>query len=75
MKQRAGEFVICVRNEGFRASLELRKLYQKLTHPSAAEHGQVRVVDESGEDYLFPEKYFVAVELPDSARRAISSVT
>ena len=64
-------FVICIRNDDYPASLEKRKLYVKLHDPEAEQHHYVRVIDESGEDYLYPEGYFVAVELPDETRRAI----
>ena len=56
------KFVICVNNEGYEASLELRKLYEVLPDKSAARHGQVRVIDESGEDYLYPKSFFASVE-------------
>ncbi len=65
------EFVICVKNKGYDASLELRKLYQAIPDAKAVQHGQIRVVDESGEDYLFPANYFVAVSLPQSTGRAV----
>jgi len=57
-------FVICVKNEGYEASLEFRKVYDVLEDEDAATHGMIRVVDESGEDYLFPENFFVPIELP-----------
>lgn len=57
--------VVCVANEGHEASLELRKLYELLPDAEAARHGQLRVIDESGEDYLFPASFFVAVTLPE----------
>jgi hypothetical protein len=64
-------FVICIRNDDYPASLEKRKLYVKLRDPEAEKQHYVRVIDESGEDYLYPEGYFVAVELSDETRRAI----
>ena len=64
-------FALCVRNKGYAASLELRKLYRLLADERAAEHRQVRVIDESGEDYLYPEEYFVPIKLPQSAERAM----
>jgi len=64
-------FVICIRNDDYPASLEKRKLYVKLPDPEAERHHYVRVIDESGEDYLYPEGYFAAVELADETRRAI----
>jgi hypothetical protein len=64
-------FVVCVRNTGYPASLELRKIYQALPDDEAADHGLVRVVDESGEDYLYPVKFFMAVDLPQQVASAI----
>ena len=54
--------VVCLRNEGYEASLEQRKIYRALPDAEAARHRQLRVVDESGEDYLYPASYFVSVE-------------
>jgi hypothetical protein len=70
---RRGEkaFVVCVSNRGYPASLELRKLYESLPDDGAAKLHQIRVIDESGEDYLYPEQYFVPVQLPQAAQRAI----
>ncbi|HYU18216.1 MAG TPA: hypothetical protein VEQ11_05920 [Chloroflexota bacterium] len=65
-------FLICIRNEGYAAALELRKVYQALPDAVAAERRFVRVVDESGEDYLYPEEYFVPIELPRAAARAFA---
>ena len=71
-KSRHPQFVVCVDNAGYPASLELHKLYRVLPDPSAAEDGDVRVIDESGEDYLYPAEYFVEVEAP---RRATDAIT
>jgi hypothetical protein len=54
-------FVLCVRNEGYPAGLELRKVYRVLADEYAAKRHQLRVIDESGEDYLYPEGYFIFV--------------
>jgi len=62
-----------VKNRGFAASLELRKIYRAIPDLAAESHGLIRVVDESAEDYLFPESYFVAIELPSAAARAIAA--
>jgi hypothetical protein len=75
MKRTEPQFVVCIRNKQYPASLELRKLYQVLPDQGAAKHGQIRVIDESGEDYLYPEEYFIAVELPQSAERAVRRAT
>ena len=71
MKRAEPQFVVCVKNRGYAASLELRKLYQMIPDDSAAKLDLIRVVDESGEDYLYPEEYFVPVQLPQAAERAV----
>lgn len=63
--------VVCVRNGDYPASLELRKIYTSIADAAAAKHGLLRVIDESGEDYLYPAQYFVAISLPSSIRRAL----
>ena len=64
-------FLLCVSNEGYKASLELRKLYEKLPDKEAEKHNQVRIIDESGEDYLYPADYFATVRLPAETRNRI----
>lgn len=64
-------FAVCVENTGYEASLELRKIYQVIHDVSAARHHQARVIDESGEDYLFPEVYFSGVTLPSQTKERI----
>jgi hypothetical protein len=71
MKRTELRFVVCVKNKGYAASLELRKLCQVVADNGAAKLGQVRVIDESGEDYLYPEEYFVPVQLPQAAEKAV----
>jgi hypothetical protein len=63
--------VICVKNEDYPASLEKRKIYEAIPDPVAEKHGQVRVIDESGEDYLFPQEYFIPVSLPKNIEEAV----
>lgn len=58
------EFAICVDNRGYEVSLEMRKLYEVITDVDAEKHGQIRVIDESGEDYLYPASLFDRVTLP-----------
>lgn len=65
------KFVICLRNKGFEASLEPLKIYRHLLDRDAEKHKLIRVVDESGEDYLFPASFFKPIELPQPIRRAI----
>jgi hypothetical protein len=71
MKRNELQFVVCVKNKNYPASLELRKLYQVVADETAAKLRQIRVIDESGEDYLYPEEYFVPVQLPQSAEKAV----
>ena len=71
MERTESRFVVCVKNKDYAASLELRKLYQVVSDEAAAKLHQIRVIDESGEDYLYPEQYFVAVQLPQSAEKAV----
>ncbi len=71
MKRAEIQFVVCVKNKGYAASLELRKLYQFIADRTAPKLGMIRVVDESGEDYLYPTDFFVPVQLPQSAEKAV----
>ena len=64
-------FVVCVKNEGYEVSLERRKIYVSIEDEEAQTHKLIRVIDESGDDYLYPEKMFVAIELPQPIRRAV----
>jgi len=68
---KAKQFAVCLRNDGYEVSLERRKIYQVLPDPDAAKHKQVRVIDESGEDYLYPQSFFAPIELPQPIRRAV----
>jgi hypothetical protein len=63
-------FLLCVKNDNYPASLEVRKVYQALPDEAAAARRFVRIIDESGEDYLYPDSYFVAIELPQAAASA-----
>lgn len=63
--------LLCVRNDGYEASLERRKIYQALSDRDAAMHGQVRIVDESGEDYLYPAAFFAPIKLSRPLRKAV----
>jgi hypothetical protein len=67
-------YAVCVRNDDYPASLELRKLYRVLEDSFAAEHGMVRVIDESGEDYLYPNEFFVKIDLPLSVEKALAKI-
>jgi hypothetical protein len=64
-------FVICIENSDYPASLEKRKIYETVADADAEKHGQLRVIDESGEDYLYPKEYFVDANLPEDIRAAV----
>ena len=64
-------FAICVQNEGYPASLELWKVYRVVPDDKAAKHQLIRVVDESGEDYLYDQSWFVPIKLPQAAKEAM----
>ena len=68
---KTSDFLICIDNSDYPASLERRKIYQSISDADAARHGQVRVIDESGEDYLYPAECFVKVALPDPIKEAV----
>ena len=65
------KFLLCVDNQGYEASLELRKLYENVVDKEAERHKQVRIIDESGEDYLYPASYFAPVRLLTETKRKI----
>jgi hypothetical protein len=67
------QLVVCVANKGYPASLEKRKLYLALPDPVAEKHGLLRVIDESGEDYLYPKAFFRSVALPQAVKKAVLS--
>jgi hypothetical protein len=64
-------FVMCVNNSEYPASLELHKIYKALPDEDAALDGDLRIIDESGEDYLYPAAWFVFVELPEEAEQSL----
>lgn len=66
----AKQFVVCVRNEGYEESLELRKIYERLEDPLAETRGFLRIVDEEEEDYLYPRSWFLTIQLPDELEEA-----
>jgi len=77
MKTRSSglHYVLCLRNRGYGASLEVRKVYRVVEDEGASSHGLIRVIDESGEDYLYPEKFFVPIDVPKTAMRVFSKVS
>jgi hypothetical protein len=71
VKTRAKQLVVCIDNNGYAASLEKRKIYIALRDAAAEKHGLLRIVDESGEDYLYPKKSFRPIALPQAVKRAV----
>jgi hypothetical protein len=67
----ASRLLICIENKGYRVSLEKRKIYVALPDAKALKHGLVRVIDESGTDYLYPQSLFLPITVPASLRKAI----
>ena len=70
-RSQAKQLVVCVNNEGYLASLERRKIYVALPDAGAEKHGLVRVIDESGDDYLYPKALFRSIALPEAVRKAV----
>jgi hypothetical protein len=66
------KFVVCIKNDDYPASLEPRKIYQVVPDAEAANHELLRIIDESGEDYLYPADYFVPIDLPKAVEEAFS---
>ncbi len=69
------QFAVCVRNDGYPASLEVRKVYRVIAYTDAAQRHHLRIVDESGEDYLYPADYFVPITLPQAAEEAFKAAS
>lgn len=64
-------FVVCIHNTEYPAALELRKIYQLVPDEIAFKQHLVRIIDESGEDYLYPDTYFLPVDLPQKVKEAL----
>ncbi len=69
------KFLLCIDNEGYETSLELRKLYENIPDKEAGRHNQVRIIDESGEDYLYPSRFFAPVKLQTDIKNRILEKT
>ena len=65
------QLAVCIGNEGYPASLEKRKIYVALVDRAAEKHGLLRIVDESGDDYLYPKAFFRVIALPQSVKKAV----
>ena len=66
-------FVICIDNTDYEASLIVRKMYEVVPDPQAEKDDMLRVIDESGEDYLFHSSHFISIELPVEVERALAA--
>lgn len=66
-------FFLCIKNDGYEADLDTGTVYLVLPDEEGARQGRIRVVDESGEDYLYPQDYFVPVEVSPSAKEALAT--
>ncbi|MEM9121637.1 MAG: hypothetical protein AAGD09_27765 [Cyanobacteria bacterium P01_F01_bin.56] len=69
------KFVVCISNQDYPAALEVRKLYQVLEDTPAQQRQMLRIIDESGEDYLYPASYFAEIELPESLQQVFAAVS
>src|SRR5919198_2517704 len=69
---KSSPFVICVDDSEYPASLELHKIYRMIPDKGAQADGDLRIIDESGEDYLFPADYFIPIDLPQTIVRALN---
>jgi len=70
-KNKAQKFVVCINNKDYLASLELHKIYRVLPDEDAASDGDLRIIDESGEDYLYPAARFVPIAVPDAVLKSL----
>ena len=66
-------FVVCIRCDGYEGSLDIGKIYVVLPDRAASKYGRVRIVDNEGEDYLYPVEYFMPVQLSKSAQQAVAA--
>ncbi len=72
MSRTSKKYVVCVKNRGYRVSLERRKIYELVPDEKALNHNLLRVIDESGDDYLYPADFFVPIKLSASIQSAFS---
>ena len=73
-RQAAPQFVVCVNNTGYPASLERHKIYRVIPDEEGAEAGDLRVIDESGEDYLYPATFFAEIKVPRPVQKSLLHV-
>jgi len=65
------KFVVCIDNTGYPASLELYKIYRNVPDKQVESGGDIRIIDESGEDYIYPKSFFIPIEIPKKVKQAI----
>lgn len=70
-KQNLSWFVVCINNADYPASLELHKIYRVIADKEAEDEGDIRVIDESGEDYIYPSSYFVPIQVPQTVEESL----
>lgn len=70
-RPRNANYVVCINNDGYEASLEPRKLYEVLSDPEAQKHNRLRIVEESGDDYVYPGRFFAMIKLPHAVSQAL----
>ena len=70
-KHNLPEFVVCINNSDYPASLELHKIYRVIADKEAEDEGDIRVIDESGEDYIYPSSYFVPIQVPQTVEESL----
>jgi len=70
-KEASPEFVVCINNDDYPASLELHKIYRVLPDEDAAADSDIRIIDESGEDYLCPASYFASIKVPAAVEESL----
>lgn len=68
-------FAVCVANEGYETSLQRNKIYAVIEDADAAADGDLRIVDETGEDYLYPSAWFISIDVPDTVQRSVLRAT
>jgi hypothetical protein len=70
-KENSPEFAVCINNSEYPASLELHKIYRVIDDKEAENEGDIRIVDESGEDYIYPSSYFVPIHVPQTVEKSL----
>jgi hypothetical protein len=65
-------FAVCIKNDGYEAALEKNKIYAILPDDEASREGDIRIVDESGEDYLYPAEWFVVIDVPAEVQASLA---